>query len=196
MRDPRRNMDFGVRDGFDLPAAPERRQPGEPVRMLLRNQSRELAIASGRHSRKTPDGREPDRRLPRRRLACAPRGPRHGVHLHPIVAGASGLLCLHGTAPLAFKTASASFRKSPDRVDASPHSWGRTVFVQRPWPLSLRRPAPEPRPSLTGCALPKPTRPAPSGACTVSGRLSPCAAVLQKPRFAAQRASPAAPSHQ
>ena len=44
--------------------APGRRRLGEPVRMLPRNQSPELATALGGRSRKAPDERGPRRRLP------------------------------------------------------------------------------------------------------------------------------------
>ena len=54
---------WSVTDSTCRPA-PGRRRPGEPVRMLPRNQSPELAIALGGRSRKAHDGRGPRRRLP------------------------------------------------------------------------------------------------------------------------------------
>ncbi|MDE0625417.1 MAG: hypothetical protein OXH99_03390 [Bryobacterales bacterium] len=50
------------------------------------------------------------------------------MDVNPIVAGTSAPQGLHGIAPLAFGTASASFRKSSDSVDAPLHSWGRIVW--------------------------------------------------------------------
>ena len=62
---------WSVTDSACWPA-PGRRRLGEPVRMLLRSQSRESATASGGRSRKAPDGPGPRRRLPG--PAGAPRG--------------------------------------------------------------------------------------------------------------------------
>ena len=63
---------WSVTDSTCRPA-PGRRRPGEPVRMLPRNQSREPATALGGRSLKAPDGRGPRRRLPRGR-PVPPRG--------------------------------------------------------------------------------------------------------------------------
>ena len=64
---PPRNMVLGVRGPRRIRPAgrpPGRRRLGEPVRMVPRNQSRELVTALGGRSRKAPDGRGPHRRLP------------------------------------------------------------------------------------------------------------------------------------
>ena len=130
-------------------------------------------IALRERSRKTPDGRDPDRRLSLgSRVPFS--GDRHGAHLHPIVPHNSDLQRLCGITPLAFRTAPASFRKSPGSVVASLHSWGRIAGIRCPWPLSLRRRVPRPRLLLAGCALSNPTGRVPSGACGLSVRLGPC----------------------
>ena len=99
-----------------------------------------------------------------------PAGGRRRVRLHPIAAGDSGPQDLRGITPLAFRTASASFRKSPGSAVAFPHSRNRIVRIRCPWPLSLRRRAPGSRASVTGCAWAKPARPVQSAACGLSGQ--------------------------
>ena len=144
---PWRNTVFSVRDGFDQLAAPECRQLGEPVWMLLRNQGREFA--SVLHA-----------------------GDHHGACLHPIAAGPSCLQGLRGVPPLYFRIAAASFRKSPGSVVASLHSWNRIVRIRCPWSLFLHRRVPGRHAFLTGCAFPRPTRLVRSGPYSLSDRLS------------------------
>ena len=51
-----------------------------------------------------------------------PAGDRHGGRLHPVAPGNSDPLGLHGITSLPLGTASASFRKPPGGVDASPRT--------------------------------------------------------------------------
>ena len=121
------------------------RSSGEPVRMLPRNQSPELATALGGCSRKAPDGRGPRRRLPTAG-SCSPRAVevvRASFRSRPLLPASK---VFAGPLP------------SPSGV-ASPHPWNRIVRIRCPWPLSLRRRAPGPRASVTACALPKPAQP-------------------------------------
>ena len=167
---PRRDMLLGVPGGFDLPrpagaagpvcrarcfsaagAGSSRLRRGSALAKLSMNVNRTVGSPLGQ--------------------PALPAGDRHGGRLHPVAPGNSDPLSLHGITSLPLGTTSASFRKSPGGVDASP-----------------RRRAPEPRLSPAACALPEPARLAPSGACFASG--SARAAVPHSPRFAARRASP------
>ena len=148
----------GVRDGFDLPAGP-RAPPARRARLDAPSQSEPgardcvgRALPQGSRWTWTAPSAPPGRPV-------LPAGGRRRARLHPIAAGASGPQGLPGITPLAFRTASASFRKSPGSAVVSPHSRNRIVRIRCPWPLSLRRRAPGPRASVTGCAWPRPTRP-------------------------------------
>ena len=96
---PRHRLQSAREIGFLSPC--ESRQFGERVRLLLRDQRQQLAVALGKHPRKTLDRREPDGRLALRGLVLSSRD-RHGASLHPLESGNAGYQCFHGIEPLRF----------------------------------------------------------------------------------------------